>query len=132
MRFLYFPAAMFVLLLFSLCPATGQGLTGQLAGTVVDASGAVVGGAEVTVSNSLTGQTRTAKTNDEGYFVFTKLLPGTYSIAVNMSGFKKAEQKAITLASSERVTLPTIALEVGSLTETVAVTAEAVRIQTES
>ncbi len=121
-------------LLCVLCfvPAFGQGLTGQLSGRVVDASGAVITEAEVTVSNALTGQTRTAKTNDEGYFVFTELLPGNYSVTINRSGFKKAERKDVTLASSERVTMPPVTLEVGSLNETVLVTAEAVRIQTES
>jgi hypothetical protein len=110
----------------------GQGLTGRVSGTVTDPTGAIVPGATVEITNSQTSQTRSSQTNAEGYFVFNELLPGTYSLAVNLQGFKKFEQQNIVVTANERVTLPIIRLEVGALTETVSVTAEAVRVQTES
>lgn len=109
-----------------------QGLTGQLSGTVTDSSGGSVASADVTISNAQTGAVRAAKTNTEGYFLFTELLPGTYSLRINANGFKKYEQPRISITATERVNLPSISLEVGALTETVTVSAEAVRLQTES
>jgi hypothetical protein len=109
-----------------------QGLTGQVSGTVTDSTGAVVANAEVSVTNALTRQVRTVRTSEEGYFRFNELLPGTYSLSVTSSGFKKYEQQTIALTANERVTLPPITLEIGGVNETVSVTAEAVRIQTES
>ncbi|MBI3469856.1 MAG: TonB-dependent receptor [Candidatus Solibacter usitatus] len=110
----------------------GQGLTGKLSGTVADSSGAIVAGAEIAVTNSQTGQTRSSKTDDQGYFIFNELLPGTYTLNITAAGFKKFEQQSISLTATERVALPQITLEVGGVNETVSVTAEVVRLQTES
>jgi len=109
-----------------------QGLTGRLSGTVQDPSGGVVGNATVELTNNLTSQTRVTRTNSEGYFQFTELLPGSYKLSVTASGFKKYEQKIVTVTATERVTLPPITLEVGVVAETVQVTSEVTRVQTES
>ncbi|WP_031496341.1 TonB-dependent receptor [Bryobacter aggregatus] len=111
---------------------SAQGLTGKLSGTVLDGSGSVVSGAEVSVTNLQTSQSRIAKTDDEGYFVFNELLPGEYRLSVTAAGFKRYEQRSISLTATERVSLPKIALEVGAVNETISVTAEVVRLQTES
>lgn len=127
------PAALFCLLLtVGSGLLFGQGLTGRLSGTVTDSTGAVVSGADVSIINKLSSQSRTAKTNDEGYFQFTELLPGSYSLSITASGFKKLEQTDIPISATERVTLPPLILEVGGVTETVSITAEAARVQTES
>ena len=110
----------------------GQGLTGRITGTVVDSSGASIVKADVQLTNGATGQSRQGLTNDDGYFQFGELLPGTYRLAVNAKGFKKYEQTEIVVTATERVTLTAINLQVGELTETVSVSADAVRIQTES
>ncbi|MCC7155467.1 MAG: TonB-dependent receptor [Bryobacterales bacterium] len=126
-------AALFLLcMLIGFLPASGQGLTGKLSGTVLDASGAAVANATVTLVNAQTGQNREIKTNDEGYFVFNELLPGTFNLSIAASGFKKYEQKQIVVTATERVALQNINLEVGALTESVTVSTDAVRIQTES
>ena len=109
----------------------GQGLTGQVSGTVVDQSSAAVTNASLTLTNSATGQSRTTKTNADGYFVFPELLPGIYALAAEAAGFKKYEQSEISVTATERVTL-SIGLQVGTLTETVSVTGQAATIQTES
>ncbi|MDQ2900866.1 MAG: carboxypeptidase regulatory-like domain-containing protein, partial [Acidobacteriota bacterium] len=110
----------------------GQGLTGQLSGSVTDPSGAAVANADVQITNSQTAQTRAAKSDNQGHFVFTELLPGTFTLAVSAPGFKKYEQREISVTATERVTLPPLSMQVGALNETVSVTGEAAAVQTES
>ena len=110
----------------------GQGLTGQISGTVKDSGGNVVPTANVGLLNAGTGQTRQTATDELGNFVFTELLPGTYQITVGMSGFKRYEQQNIVVTATERVVLRQIVLELGRLSQTVSVTAEAARLQTQS
>src|SRR4051812_8925208 len=95
--------------------ARGQGLTGQLSGTITDAGGGVMPGVTVTVKNAGTNQIRETVTNADGVFVFPDLLAGTYDVTVKMDGFKTFEQKGIPLSSTERVALRAIHLEVGGL-----------------
>ena len=104
--------------------ANGQGLTGQISGTVADAGGGVMPGATVTLKDAGTNATRDTITAPDGTFVFPDLLAGTYDISVSIQGFKTYEQKSIVLGATERVALRTIALEVGGLQETVTVTSE--------
>src|SRR5207253_2652704 len=74
----------------------------------------------------------TVKTDNAGRFVFTELLPGMFNLAVDVAGFKKYEQKEISVTATERVTLPPITMQVGTVTETVSVTGEVATVQTES
>ena len=122
------------LLLVLLLPALllGQGLTGFISGVVVDPSGNVVPAASVELTNLATGAKRAASTDGVGSFVFTDLLPATYTLTISQPGFKKFERTAIELTATERVVLGRIQLEVGQVTETVTVTAEAARLQTQS
>jgi hypothetical protein len=107
-----------------------QGLTGQLSGTVTDSGGGVLPGATVVIKNAGTNSTRETVTGADGAFLFPDLLAGKYDITVTVSGFKTYEQKGINLASTERVALRAISLEVGGVAETVTVQAEAVTVQT--
>ena len=112
------------------CPLNAQGLTGQISGTVVDSGGGVVPGASVTIRNAGTLLTRHTTTGMEGTFVFPDLLAGTYHVTVALVGFKTAEHNGIGLASTDRLTLRTIVLEVGGLKDTVTVTNAAPLVQT--
>ncbi len=116
----------------SAATAFAQGLTGQISGSVLDPSGAAIAAAEVTLTNTGTSQVRRTATSAQGAFLFTQLLPGTYSLEVVAKGFKKAQQSDIPLTSTERVALPAIQLAVGDINQTVEVQAEAARVQTES
>ncbi len=107
-----------------------QGLTGQISGTVTDSGGGVLPGATVVVKNAGTNGTRETVTGVDGAFLFPDLLAGKYDITVTVSGFKTYEQKGINLASTERMALRAISLEVGGVAETVTVQAEAVTVQT--
>jgi len=110
----------------------GQGLTGRLSGTITDPSGGAVANSAVQLTNVQTSQTRSANTDTDGRFVFNELLPGTYSISIQNPGFKKYEQTGISVTATERVTLPTIALQLGAVSETVSVTGQTAAVQTES
>jgi hypothetical protein len=67
----------------------GQGLTGQLSGAVTDPSGSAVPNANAVITNSATKQSRSAKADAQGRFVFTELLPGTFVLTIDPPGFKK-------------------------------------------
>src|SRR6516165_5758829 len=68
-------------------------LTGDVAGTVSDPTGAVISNAPVTLTSLDRGDTQTSSTNAAGYYRFALLKPGQYSVVVSQSGFKKIEQK---------------------------------------
>lgn len=112
--------------------ASAQGLTGQISGSIQDPGGAVIPGATIALVNTGTGQSRTGSSTADGSFIFSDLLPGTYQLSVTAQGFRRYEQKDITLTATERVTLRTISLQIGEVAETVSVSAEAVRLQTQS
>lgn len=110
----------------------GQGLTGQISGTVTDQTGSGVPGATVTLTNVETSQPREVTTGSTGDFVFPQLLRGTYRLTVTAQGFKRFERETVELTATERVVLPAVQMELGEITQTVTVTGEAARIQTQS
>src|SRR5689334_3313714 len=91
-----------------------QGLTGQISGTVNDASGSAVV-AEVALLNQGTGQTRRALSDSSGNFVFPQLLAGEYTLTISAPGFKKYQENGVVLSSSERAVVRPIVLEIGAL-----------------
>jgi len=109
-----------------------QGLTGSITGSVTDQSGAAIPGAEISLVNVGTSQSRQVKTDSNGDFVFTQILPGRFRLSITAKGFKKYEQSDFDLASSERLVLKTATLELGEVTQTVEVQAEVARLQTQS
>ncbi|HBY62713.1 MAG TPA: hypothetical protein DEH78_23060 [Solibacterales bacterium] len=110
----------------------GQGLTGQIAGSVQDPAGAAVVSATVVIANTGTGLVRQSTTGEDGAYLFTQLLPGTYSLTISASGFKKYEKKDIVLTATERVVVPPTSLELGDITQVISVEDEAARVQTQS
>src|SRR5258708_1751602 len=121
----------FVLLLM-LPAANSQTITGQIAGRLVDPAGAVITGAPVRLISDLTQQIREFVTDGSGGFVFTNLIPGSYSLHIAQSGFKAYDQKGITVSAVERVDLHDVILQVGDLSATVEVKAQAVHVATDS
>jgi hypothetical protein len=112
--------------------APAQGLTGQISGTIVDPSGNYVSAASITLANTLTGQTRQLVTNDEGGFLFTEVLPGTFSLSIVKSGFREIRREGISLSAGERLAIPPFPLEIGTASETILVTGSSQALQTES
>jgi len=118
------------LLLVLLFPAllAAQVTSCALTGTVKDAAGAVVPGAKVILTGEGNGFVRTVNTTSEGYFSFPELFPATFTLSVESKGFKSYRQTGITINADEQRALPQITLEVGQVTESVTVTAEAVSL----
>ncbi len=98
-------------------------------GTVKDPSGAVVAGAGVEVTNTESNTTSRVETNGSGYFEAPYLLPGTYSITVTATGFKKSIQRGYTLTVNSRQNLD-IVLELGVASETVTISATTQLLET--
>jgi Carboxypeptidase regulatory-like domain len=105
--------------------------TGALNGTVTDSSGAVVPGASVTVTSSATGESRTIATENNGSYLVPLLPPGTYSVEATGKGFKTLQFHNISIHVTETATL-NISLPLGTLSERVAVAAEATQLETTS
>jgi hypothetical protein len=112
-------------------PASAQSTYGIIVGVVADASRALMPGATVTATNTATGQSRTVATGQQGDFRIINLLPGTYDVSVEMSGFKKATSSGLLVRVNESVRVD-FAMQVGDLTETVEVSAEAPLLETSS
>lgn len=68
---------------------------GAVKGRVADSTGAVLPGATVTLQNAATGVSQTATANEAGDYNFQSLIPGTYSLSVEMQGFKKLQRTNI-------------------------------------
>src|SRR5437016_7328965 len=107
-----------------------QGSTGSIAGAVADPSGQVVPRATVKVTSELNGESHTAVTSETGDFFFGAIVPGAYTIRVEASGFRPLEQKGNMVLSSARLALGNRALQVGSVTESVLVTAQTATVAT--
>lgn len=112
--------------------AFAQTSSGEISGRVVDAAGAVVVNADVTLTNQLTGDTRGTKTDDSGGFVFVAVQPGTFMVSVKAPTFKQFDKRDLKLSASERLSAGTLKLEIGAVSETVSIAAEATSVQTES
>jgi len=94
-------------------------LTGSLSGRITDQSGAVVRGASVVVQNLGTGVKTAAETNHAGLYRFPAVMPGTYSIAASLKGFRDVQVLVRVLVGNS--TLQDIKLQVGVGTDTVKV-----------
>jgi Carboxypeptidase regulatory-like domain/TonB dependent receptor len=102
--------------------AVGQHIRGALEGSVNDANGALVQGAAVTLHNVATGVDTTATSDERGSFNFQNLEPGTYTLTVEKTGFRRSITKEVAVKVGS-VTPVTINLEVGDTREIVEVVA---------
>lgn len=107
--------------------AFGQ-TSASLSGIVQDPNGGVVNGAKVTVSDPTKGLQLETTTNSEGIFAFSTLQPGTYTVTIEASGFKKTVKTGIVLNVADKQSTGRIMLEVGGIENTVEVTADAAQL----
>src|SRR5437899_2155981 len=119
-----------IMLILTVSAYAQQGSTGSIAGTVADPSGQVVPKATVKVTSELNGQSHTTVTNESGDFFFGAIVPSAYTVRVEAPGFRPIEQKGNMVLSSARLALGRLALEVGSVTESVVVTAQTATVAT--
>jgi len=116
---------------FALTPLWAQKDAGAIVGVVRDASGAVVVGAKVTVTDADRGQNFGTKTNESGEYVASPLRVGRWAVTVEHTGFKKAVSSPVEINVQDRVAV-NITLQVGQITEQVVVTESAPLLQTET
>ncbi len=109
-----------------------QTVTGSIVGAVADANGATVAGASVTLTSETTKASREVKSDRDGNFIFTALLPGTYTVTVEQAGFKKFVKTSISLLPNDHLPLGRITLVLGTMTETLEVRAQGAMVQTAS
>ena len=107
-----------------------QNISSGLSGIVQDPGGAAIAAAQVVIANEGQGFTRKEATNAEGFFSFPDLNPGSYDLTVASAGFGSYRQNGIVLNSGEQRSAGVIRMRVGSLTESVTVTADAVSLNT--
>ena len=122
-------AALSCILLSGLGAFAQQDARGTITGHVTDPTGANIAGADVRVTNIATGVVLASKTNEAGNYNAPFLLPGTYTVAVELSGFRRFDRENVQVRVGETVTVD-VALSVGDVNETVSVTAESPLLQT--
>ncbi len=123
--------AMLVITMIMACGqfALAQRTTGSLRGQVLDPQGAVVAGAQVTVTNQETGVSQSVQTTSAGTYSLPSTLPGAYTVSVASKGFKAFLKKDVAvLADQDNVA--DAKLEIGTGSETVEVTAGSAEVQT--
>jgi hypothetical protein len=112
-------SALFAILVMS-APALAQDYRGKVQGVVTDSSGAALPGVNVTLKNVGTGVDVTRQTNSEGRYIFDFVESGVYAVLVEAAGFKKYEQRNVTVQNRGDVSVDA-KLEIGGVTEVITV-----------
>jgi hypothetical protein len=111
-----------ILFVVAVMGAQAQSNYGALRGIVADAQGASIAGALVVLRDEATKIERTTSSNNSGEYVFSAVAPGTYSVAVTVTGFQRSERRGIVVDAGNTIPLD-MALTVGSTSESIEVTA---------
>jgi hypothetical protein len=111
-----------MILLVAVSASAQQGTT-ELRGRVIDSQGAVLPGVTVVVRNQETGMFRETASGEDGTFIASGIVPGTYQIMAELQGFKKFERKDLRLEVGKTSSID-VTMAVGSVEETVVVKAE--------
>lgn len=104
---------------------------GSISGKVEDPQGASIPNAEVTIKEETTGQSRTVRTNDDGFYSAPSLPAGSYTVSTGPQGFKTTVNTGVELHVSERLVIDLV-LQVGDVSETITITSEAAPVETRS
>ena len=125
------PFCLAILMLLSAGVTWGQVTTATFYGIVTDPTGAVIAGAKVALTQDDTGAVVTTTADSSGEFTFDFLRAGTYNLRIEAPGFKVYSGRGITLTASQKFR-GTFGLDVGSVSETVAVEAQSTQLNTVS
>jgi outer membrane receptor protein involved in Fe transport len=120
----------FVALLLAGVVVRAQTVDTAILGTVVDSTQAAIPNAEVTIEQTATGVSRTAKTNSEGIFEFRYIVPGEYTVQVKADSFRAEKHTGIGIQIGQQAKL-TFVLQVGSVQQTLEVQSTSPLLQTE-
>jgi hypothetical protein len=113
-------ALLFLPLFLMIAPSLHAQFGGSLNGTVTDTSGAVISGATVTLANPATGTSKTATTNATGFYSFTELAPGSYTVKLTANGFKEQDYSSVAVSAEQPRGLD-VKMTAGGASETVTV-----------
>ncbi len=128
-----FTALVAAMIILSATATPAQMTTASVSGSVKDAQGGVIPGATLTlISETLGAQTANVFTNEYGDFVFANVRPDRYVIEVSMDGFKTLKRGGIVASAGDRMSVGSLVIELGSLSDTVSVESDMPRVQTES
>ena len=108
-----------------------QGTGGRILGRVADASGAVLAGVKVTLTNEATGVSNETTTNANGDYGFPQVPVGKYRLEFDLAGFKTNVQRGVNVDLNQIVSVNSV-LQIGATKETVEVTSEAPLVDTTS
>jgi len=108
---------------------SAQTYQGRILGSVTDSSGAVVGGAKVTVTNTATGVSRNLTANGVGDYNAPNLEPGPYMVTAEAPSFKRAQRTGLQLEVAKDIRVD-FRLDPGAISETVTVSEEAPVVNT--
>jgi len=114
------------------CCMFAQTETGQIRGVVSDPTGAIVGGAKITLVSTTTGVTRTATSNASGEYAITNLEPAVYTLTAEGPGFQKYIQKIQVTVGSSNVVPVAFAVQGTSATVEVSAEPSEVHVETQS
>ena len=128
MRSLARSAVVLLFLLSGVSPAIAQGGRAEINGTIVDQSQAVLPGVTVTVVNEGTSIERVVVTGPDGRFVVPTLVPGLYTVSVDLAGFQAQTRENVRVSVGQEVAVD-FTLGVGGLAEEVTVSAEAPTVE---
>ena len=118
----------FVVFTFALAWAS---ITGSISGVVTDKSGAVVSGATVIATNTLTGVQTTQKTDAKGFYNLPTLAVGTYNLEISQVGFKTYRQTGLVIDANSALRADA-SLAVGTISEKIEVSTDSVNVETQN
>jgi hypothetical protein len=114
----------------SAAPARAQAASGGLVGNLTDQSGLALPGATVTITETNTNISKTATTNESGYYTFPSLKDGTYKVVGELAGFKKIVRDGVIVDVNTTIRVD-LKLEVGAVQESITVSGESPMLQTD-
>ena len=119
------------LLAFLLLPALNAQTTGTISGFVTDPSGAAIPQAKVTATLVEQNVSRSTQSNEEGYYIFNAMPPGSYRVEAEQSGFQRLVRSEVQLTVNQNLRVD-LAMRLGQVTETVEVSTAALLVDTRS
>src|SRR5580692_6425038 len=123
-------AVLFCVVLLNAPRLSGQAVFGSIIGTVTDPQGNAVVGAKVTVTSNTKSFAHDTTTNESGNYAVTHLIPDTYKVHIEATGFKAYDVPSISVSADSSANIDA-AMQVGAVTQTVEVTGDIPQLQTD-
>src|ERR1044072_3029080 len=120
-----------LLLFLAALPVRAQVLYGSLVGNVADPSNSGVPGAQIRLTNSLTGVVQKVQSDGQGSYRFSNIQSGTYEVECSAAGFRSFRRTLVEVGANEVMRVD-IKLEIGEATQSVTVAADAALLQTDN